>query len=251
MNPEQGLMRADDLVGPSISGTVQVPLIELDQMRSQHAAAVRMAKELEAKQPLVKVILGKMEPKKIWDDYHGRYRTTGEQGWVQTGVEYKNFEEFREVISKEERAKVQQFVDELRTSANDAIKAKNTAQKHADERIREADDILFKSKKLTEEVFAKTKAEIEEIKALQPELNKKYAEAQEELEELKESIQDREKEVEILRDDKTFLSNLLDIRDHELTKLRIELRDWKIKKSLWYWFQMKWREKENKVRELQ
>ena len=49
------LPAVNSIPGPSISGSVQVPLAELDKMRSDHANALKLAQELEHKQKQIKV----------------------------------------------------------------------------------------------------------------------------------------------------------------------------------------------------
>ena len=49
------LPAVNSIPGPSISGSVQVPLAELDKMRSDHANALKLAQELEHKQKQIKI----------------------------------------------------------------------------------------------------------------------------------------------------------------------------------------------------
>lgn len=49
------LPAVNTIPGPVISGSVQVPLAELDRMRSDHANALKLAQELEDKQKMVKI----------------------------------------------------------------------------------------------------------------------------------------------------------------------------------------------------
>lgn len=66
------LPAVSSIPGPTISGSVQVPLAELDRMRSDHANAIKLAKELEDRQQQIKItteyteMVATMESTEVW-----------------------------------------------------------------------------------------------------------------------------------------------------------------------------------------
>lgn len=66
------LPAVSSIPGPTISGSVQVPLAELDRMRSDHANAIKLAKELEDRQQQIKItaeyteMVATIESKEVW-----------------------------------------------------------------------------------------------------------------------------------------------------------------------------------------
>jgi hypothetical protein len=138
---------------PHISGTVTVSLEEMDRMRSQHAEAVRIAEELESKQALVKIIVE--EVKNIMrHDYHGMHKLSSfpDTEYVQKSVEYKGFDEFREIIRQEEFKKLEKQFSDMERSMEDVKKSsldlisRNTAIK------KEHDEVFKKLSDTTKEL---------------------------------------------------------------------------------------------------
>jgi chromosome segregation ATPase len=85
------LVKASELQMPTVSGVVSIPLAELDRMRADHVAAVKLAQELESKQHLVKV---------SYRNAYSSHLSYPTKEVVDT--EYKNMEEFRAQIRSEE-----------------------------------------------------------------------------------------------------------------------------------------------------
>lgn len=108
------LIKVTDLKGPTISGSVNVPLAELDQMRVEHAKALKLAQELDAKQSMVKVVYYQEEQSY---DSRGRVDVTK---LVEKSREYKGFEDFRLSIASEEREKVSREISHLNNEVSKA-----------------------------------------------------------------------------------------------------------------------------------
>jgi chromosome segregation ATPase len=122
---------------PSISGTVSVPLAELDKMRSEHVTAVKLAQELESKQMLVRVDYRNV------DDYSWENGGMDRYGYpIQKKVlkvektEYKNLDEFRDQIRSEEfdklRDKFKKQESEIGSLKTKIIALEETKRKQAD-----------------------------------------------------------------------------------------------------------------------
>lgn len=105
-----------DLVGPRISGTVTVPLLELDKMRMDHSNAVKIASELTERQAMVKVtFVQRVSEYGYQSTGGGRNRYLKDDSLQESAVEYKNFDDFREIIRQEEHDKIhQQFLEFVR-----------------------------------------------------------------------------------------------------------------------------------------
>jgi len=152
------IAKVSDLKGPTISGTVTVSLADLDKMRTDHAKALSAAKVLEETQHQVKVILceRKFIPSKY--SYNNGYV---ESELVQTGIEYKNMDDFRDQIAKEEREKIRNIIEQkeieignLNTKLiserelREKISVLNTAQKtEFSEKLKTTTESLSKSEK--------------------------------------------------------------------------------------------------------
>lgn len=106
------LVRASELQMPSCSGTVSVPLAELDNMRAQHAKAVQVAKDLDEKQAMVKLVVTMQELDR--NGYKLDKKTEK--------IEYKGFEDFRANIAEEERKKLHDEIKSAHDSADTAWK---------------------------------------------------------------------------------------------------------------------------------
>jgi len=105
---------AMQLQPPQISGTVTVSLAEMDQLRQDHRNAIRLAQELEERQAVVKIIVTE-EKQTMKTEYRGRDvvpHSYPSFEYIQKSVEYKGFDEFREIIRQEEFKKIEkEFID--------------------------------------------------------------------------------------------------------------------------------------------
>lgn len=191
------LVKASQLGLPHISGTVNVPLAELDRMRADHALAVKLAKELEERQAEVKVIYAQYEKTYGGCDFHGNVQYRNEL--VEKKVEYKGFDEFRSRIADEEKAKVQKEITCLKDSVA-SIEA-------------------FSSKQ-GEELIKMTAEKKELVKALEERISDLKI-ITEERDQLKTSLESSNTEAEHLR----FV----------LSELNKELHISRNEKSFWYW----------------
>lgn len=112
---------AAELGMPLISGQVSVSLAELDRMRADHAKAVKLAQDLESKQRLVKVVVNERRrvATVVTDrDFRGLPSSRAEIGeeYVTISTDYKNLDDVREAIRKEEYARLEQVIDEARNA---------------------------------------------------------------------------------------------------------------------------------------
>lgn len=85
--------------GPNISGTVSVPLAELDKMRADHAKLKKITDELIAKQMQVLVIVSREMFGSSYD-HRGRYLGEHVQGTKVISQEYKNLDEVKDDLKK-------------------------------------------------------------------------------------------------------------------------------------------------------
>lgn len=170
------LMKVRDLRPPMISGTVSVPLEELDRLRADHANAIRVAEELESRQAQVKVTYQTRER------YISHYsEISGEPKYNtrlnEEKVEYRNFEDFRAIIAEEERARVQ-------------------------EKLQQQEDQITKSQeKLTKrfEMISKLEAELKDLKEKFSEASKNLSETVAENTTLKTYLETSEQDVKYLQ----------------------------------------------------
>lgn len=109
-----------NLAGPSITGTVTVGLLELDKMRLDHANAVKIAEELRNREKSVKVIIVEKQNSFDYDRYGRRFIT--DDKYIELSVDYKNLEDFRSLISQEEREKVTTELNNLNAEINSQAK---------------------------------------------------------------------------------------------------------------------------------
>lgn len=132
------------LQGPSITGTVTVSLIELDNLRANHAAAVKYASELEAKQGQVRVTVVERGSIGTYElDRYGRQRYVNDERYSEIAVHYKGLDEFREIIRQEENEKV---INDMRT-LQATIKDKNNSLLAANQQILDLESEIKKIKK--------------------------------------------------------------------------------------------------------
>lgn len=107
-------LQISNLSGPTITGTVTVNLKDLDQMRLDHANALKLAQELSDKQMSVKVT--------IVERSHGvaysSNRYVSDTKYEELGIEYKNMEDFRSMIALEERGKLTNELNKLNSEIN-------------------------------------------------------------------------------------------------------------------------------------
>jgi DNA repair exonuclease SbcCD ATPase subunit len=152
-NMKNELMKATDLQMPSISGTVSVPLDELDRMRAEHATAVKLAQELESHQMEVKIVYS--ERKQVVSDYdhYGRARYTTSKEVI--GTEYKNLNDFRKQIHQEEFDKLQkkfkeqeQEITNHRNALLNLEKEKTEARRMVSEQKQQIESLIKKEAEL-------------------------------------------------------------------------------------------------------
>ncbi len=210
MNNE--LIRTQDLVGPTISGMVSVPLAELDKMRSDHLKALNTAKELEARQALIKITFSKWETyaDTVNDTHKDKYgndviyqrRSITKDRLIDKDTIFVNFDELRNPITEIEREKVAKEIEEFRKQVDYLIKLreeKNTkiadlekkiavATKSFDEQYKELRDLQTETKskyenevKLSEELSINVK----DYKDRLDSLDKKLVETEELLQKVK------------------------------------------------------------------
>lgn len=151
------LVRTSDIPGPNISGTVTVPLAELDKMRADHATLKRLAADLESHQMEVKIILANQSQK--YESIVG-WRTSEEV----ISETYKNLDEIKDLLRlnllKEDQIKSDELqrtlekqmsvntdnINLMRKSIieRDEVKIKTLAlQKEKDTITKERDDLLI------------------------------------------------------------------------------------------------------------
>lgn len=122
----QELMKVSNLHAPTVSGTVKISLAEMDKLRLDYVAAVKLAQDLESKQSMIKIVYSKViQTTKsiedtIWDPEAPdntktitRYVPFEE---IIDRVEYKNMEGVLTRLRLEAKANVQKEID-LLTSA--------------------------------------------------------------------------------------------------------------------------------------
>lgn len=66
-------LTTNNLSAPIISGTVTVSLVDLDKMRSDHANTIKLAKELEERQPSIRIDMDLISSKKVPYDEFGSF----------------------------------------------------------------------------------------------------------------------------------------------------------------------------------
>lgn len=119
-NMNTGMASVLQLRGPMASGTVQMNLHELDQMRSDHATAVRMAKDLESKAMSVKIVL---QERKEYQRLNERNRWVTDERLEEISVEWRNIEAFRCIIHDEEHKKVADEIAQLQSDIRQHVNA--------------------------------------------------------------------------------------------------------------------------------
>lgn len=191
------LVKASQLGLPHISGTVNVPLAELDRMRADHALAVKLAKELEERQAEVRVIYAQYEKTYNGCDHYGNVRYSDEL--VEKKVEYKGFEEFRSRIADEEKAKVQKEITRLK----DTLTA-------------------------TEGFSSKQGEELVKINSKNAELTKTL---EERVADLNKALDEISMFKELANKDREYIEHLKSVQEELTQKLHISRNE----KSFWYW----------------
>jgi len=154
-------IQASQLVMPSISGTVSVPLAELDRMRIDHANAIKLAQELERHQAEVRVIYMEVRTVPAFDYSTGRYTNTKTEN-IEKGRDYKGFDEFKDTIRQEEYLKLEKEITTLQ---------KNFDAANSRVRVLEKTLIELEEHKKNEEVLTLKLAETEELLKFSKELS--------------------------------------------------------------------------------
>lgn len=155
------LVKASELSMPSISGTVSVPLTELDKMRHEHVTAVKLAQELESKQMMVRVeyVEGyENEPTGRTDRYG--YPIYNKILKV-SRTEYKNLDEFRDQIRSEEFDKLQ---DKFRKQESEISSLKTKIIALEETKRKQADTVSAQSKEIAQLTVQHSKAEEENLR---------------------------------------------------------------------------------------
>lgn len=181
-----------DLSGPKINGTVTVPLIELDQMRADHANAVMLAKELEANKMYVECKITSYEKVPYFDRYSYQNPAGYKEEKVSEKITYRNLDEVREMIRGEEEKKVFQNLSDLRA---EIINLRNKIETGKDQMTKKIEELkaagvqintLEEDKKEVEDKFEKltesnkaTLQSYDEIKTELERLQAAYAELKE------------------------------------------------------------------------
>lgn len=193
------------LNGPTISGDVKVNLLELDRMRTDHAQAVKLAKELEARQMQVKVTVVKKTTEKGRDIFDNRWgliklgREPDKDRFEQLSVDYLNLEDVRSNIEKEAKDRWQQKIDAANTKQNELQK--------------ELYDLKIERRNLGIELTSQ--------RSLYKEIDTRAVNLQLELDQ---TIEDLKSWVVVLGN-----------RDKEVAELKIQLVEEKKKRSFWFW----------------
>lgn len=190
------LVKASQLGLPHISGTVNVPLAELDRMRADHALAVKLAKELEERQAEVRVTY--YEEEKVLD-FDSRGKSYYKTKLTEKKVEYKGFNEFRDRIADEEKAKVQKEIDRLKDNLKTLEECWCSRDGEITKLASERDTLLVTIKEKTSEL---NKA-LDEISMFKELANK----------------------------DREYIEHLKSVQEELTQKLHISQN----KKSFWYW----------------
>lgn len=195
-----GLVKATELQMPNISGTVSVPLTELDRMRSEHVQAVKLAQDLESKQMEVKItILERVQDFKY--DSRG-YRIPFTEDRTQQ-IEFKNLDEVRADIRKSEELKIEQ---------------------------KYCESILAKDKSISNyaEVVYKKTAKIEEYEANIKQLNESAKEDFLKINNLEAGINVAQMLIE-------KKDQFIETQDQMIRQLEDQLRELKQAKTFWGW----------------
>lgn len=196
------LAKADSLGGPQISGSVQVPLMELDQLRANYVNAVKAYKELALHVKEVRVVLVD------GDDINNKVaKGTGKR----ESISWKNMDEIRSIVANEERGKLEKELAQHNTRAEEAhekmrlaesalsdlklsmldlqkkhreqIKEKDADIKNLNLIVQEKNNEITELKKLLEETINQANEQItqnEKLKAQFDDISHKYVALQEE-----------------------------------------------------------------------
>lgn len=158
------LIRISDIGLPIISGTVQVSLAELDSLRNNHRKAIELARELEERQAEVKVIL--CEKRQVWEHHYGENVLV--ERFTQTGVEYKNFEDFRAPIALEERNRVQKELEQQQKQITDKQKEIAELYEKVDKKQTSIEELQKEIQRLVpfEQEVSSLKLEIERLEKI-------------------------------------------------------------------------------------
>jgi hypothetical protein len=197
---------------PSVSGTVTLSLAELDKMRADHVAAVKLAQDLESKQMSVKVTISEHSyglTNNIVRDERGRLVSNNFENVATeriTDMKYINLESFRAVITAEERKVVQDLVD------GKNVEIKRLTEVCDEMRLKNSEFILKIHQQ--EEDSKKSTTDFSQREALIKEQELKISEFDNQVTALHESI-----------------SNM----DKTICALEMDLIKWKKKKSFWFW----------------
>lgn len=182
------LPAVNSIPGPVISGSVQVPLAELDRMRSDHANALKLAQELEDKQKQVKISAAYTEHVVVEEtDYLRQSSSLSSIGGMGTGYTQQAMPTRRFVNKAIEKQEVtflnmDDILGALKADATAIVKketdiviaARNKAEKNVVvQKKKNSDD-----KKVYVKAMEKKKTIIEELELINSELYAKLSKAE-------------------------------------------------------------------------
>lgn len=195
MKNDKVMAVVDSLQLPNISGSVSVPLVELDRMRSDHANAVKVAQDLKSKWPMIIVRVSQTESYIKAEESYGssgrmqvNYKTALEESKIDN---YVNMEEILEPIRNDIRKEFQKSLNQKEEALRDFV----GKVKHLNDEISDRDmeitalnehvEALGKDIKMHEETIEKMKTAFEDSDKLVEENIKKAFEFSELFEEQK------------------------------------------------------------------
>jgi len=126
------LMRVSDIPGPTVSGTVKMPLVEIDKLRADYLSAIKLAQNLEAKQGQIKITYSqgidsiRTVEDQIWTPSRtggGEHKTIfRHEKFIEfvDNVEYKNLEDILLRLRQEAQANVKEEVEALKLAKSSA-----------------------------------------------------------------------------------------------------------------------------------
>jgi len=101
--------------GPAISGTVTVPLIELDKMRADHSNLKKIAEDLLSTQKSVRIVVEerKVSTKYVSNHYGSGGHWVSDPNYTELLVENKGLDEVTDILRKEANERVKTTIENL------------------------------------------------------------------------------------------------------------------------------------------
>jgi chromosome segregation ATPase len=183
------LMKSSEISGPSISGTVTVPLAELDKMRLDHATLKKLCAELERTKMEVLVTV-KEEVSGTHYDKRGNYYPV--TNYKTVAVNYRGLEDVKQIIRQE-------LIDE------DIVKAEALNKELADVKVKNSDIV-----KELQTTSINLKAQLEQIRADKAKLEQTLTEANNLIKEQEDRLADVTNSMSFWKQNAQTLSDRLD-----------------------------------------